>query len=150
MSSQPVALTSTVVQNHSAPSQLRTASQVSAPSSTTAVAPRVSTDDTLMVPSSTDDTLMVPSSTAVITVMQLRSFLNRVLQDETVYRQHCDKSFLVGPMQQVGPKLYFNISKRKKDGIANSSTNDKVWLLISGTQACGLHSYTLCCSDCAL
>jgi hypothetical protein len=45
---------------------------------------------------------------------QFCDFLKRILTNEHEYRQSMHKVYRVGPMQQVGPKLYFNIERASK------------------------------------
>jgi RecQ mediated genome instability protein len=112
----PPATSASLLRNrYAAPAHLRTAALASAEMTTV------------------DNIPVGPCRSEVLTLVQLRTFLHRVLQDEAEYRQQCHRSFLVGPVQQVGPKLYFNISKRKKDGTVNSASHDKVCVLISET-----------------
>jgi hypothetical protein len=70
------------------------------------------------------------SNNEIMTYLQLHAFLNRIVHDENEYRQNYGKCHVVGPIHQIGPKLYFNIdktSKRKKDCYANTAANeDKV------------------------
>jgi hypothetical protein len=50
----------------------------------------------------------------IMTYSQFYDFLKRILQNEQEYRQSMNKVYVVGPMQQVGPKMYFNIEKASK------------------------------------
>ena len=50
----------------------------------------------------------------VMTCSQFHEFLERILQNEQEYSQAMNKVYTVGPMQQVGPKVYFNIEKASK------------------------------------
>lgn len=50
----------------------------------------------------------------VMTCSQFHDFLTRILQNEQEYSQAMNKVYTVGPMQQIGPKIYFNIEKANK------------------------------------
>ena len=51
---------------------------------------------------------------SVMTYSQFYNFLKRTLQNEQEYCQAMNKVYIVGPMQQIGTKLYFNIEKLDK------------------------------------
>ena len=51
---------------------------------------------------------------AVMTYSQFYDFMKRIVKNEQEYVQAMNKTYKVGPMQQIGPKLYFNIEKASK------------------------------------
>ena len=50
----------------------------------------------------------------VMTYPHFYDFLKKILQNEQEYSQSMNRVYTIGPIQQVGPKMYFNIEKNSK------------------------------------